>query len=115
MRNYNKGDHLFIVRHYSHTYVAELVSFEGRWGYYRLLSIHTEYKRNSVGASHRGVWISNSSTNNYVGDIVKKEIQLVQHYDQEQQEYDARLLKTANAAAIIIISVLALLVLLLFI
>ena len=48
----------YIVRHYSHLYLADLVKVDVKYGYFHLTSIYKEY-------------------NNYVGDIVKKELALV--------------------------------------
>lgn len=73
----------YIVRHYSHTYLAKKVRDDGdtKFSYYELISIHKEYKSKSVGASGRGVWISSRTTNNYVGDIVRKDRNTVFVYE----------------------------------
>lgn len=76
-------DRTYIVRHYSHTYLAKKVRNDGntKFSYYELISIHKEYKSKSVGASGRGVWISSRTTNNYVGDIVRKDRNTVFVYE----------------------------------
>ena len=73
----------YIVRHYSHTYLAKKVRDDGntKFSYYELIGIHKEYKSKSVGASGRGVWISSRTTNNYVGDIVRKDRNTVFVYE----------------------------------
>lgn len=68
----------YIVRHYSHTYVAELVNQKGDIGYFKLLKIYSKYSPGSIHVSSKGnVSYSSRSTNNYVGDIVKKDMNTV--------------------------------------
>lgn len=72
---------VYLVRHYSHVYKASLVRTDGKYGYYKLNSIHSRYKPSSVGVSMRGnVYVNSRSTNNYVGDIVRKDRYTVQEY-----------------------------------
>lgn len=77
----------YIVRHYSHTYIARKVRDDGgQFAYYELLGIHKEYKSRSVGVSMRGnLYVNSRSTNNYTGDIVKKDKNTVVVYNEVER------------------------------
>ena len=74
---------VYLVRHYSHVYRARKVDEQGRYGYYELLSIYKKHDNTSVGVSMRGnIYLNKRSMINYSGEIVKKEMKLVQYIDE---------------------------------
>ena len=83
--DFSKQD-FYLVRHYSHVYIASKVKDDGdRYAYYRLLRIHQEYKPGGVSVSTRGtIYIRSNTTNNYVGTVVRKDKNTVDYIPGEK-------------------------------
>lgn len=86
---------LYLVRHYSHTYLARLVEVEGKYGYFNLLRIDSEFVSSSTSVTGRGGVSTNRRTvNDYTGDTVKKEMKLVREYTEADRIlYNSRIKK----------------------
>lgn len=81
-----KEQDLYLVRHYSHVYIAEKTKDDGdRYAYYRLIRIYKEYKPGGVSISSRGtIYVRSNTTNNYVGSIVRKDKNTVYTFPREK-------------------------------
>lgn len=101
-------DKRYIVRHYSHLYVAEKVKQEGKYGYYRLLSIYKEHIPQSVSVGH-SLRFHTRKLNNYVGDIVKKEMSLV-HVLEETESKEQELTLAQSIMSIVVFVALLLII-----